>query len=143
MSEYIRKVQVIPYRSNGKVEILMLRTIPKRGEFWQCVTGKIEEGESDEEAALRELKEETGIDRGSILRVNRDIHSFTFQKNGKSFSESVLAVQVKHGVKVDLSHNVYDEHTAYEWVSADEAINRSVYADQKDSITRFLKSYSS
>ncbi len=44
---------------NEKQEILLLRG-PKRG--WEMPGGQVEEGESLKEAAIRETKEETGID---------------------------------------------------------------------------------
>src|SRR5919108_1239359 len=41
---------------------LMLRRPPGRGGFWQSVTGAPLAGESDTEAAIREVQEETGYD---------------------------------------------------------------------------------
>ena len=39
---------------------LMLRRPPARGGFWQSVTGAPLPGESDSDAAIREVREETG-----------------------------------------------------------------------------------
>lgn len=36
------------------------------GPFWFCLGGKIEEGESAEQAALREIQEESGLERNAI-----------------------------------------------------------------------------
>lgn len=44
---------------NNKNEILLIKG-PKRG--WEIPGGQVEEGESLEKAAIRETKEETGID---------------------------------------------------------------------------------
>jgi 8-oxo-dGTP diphosphatase len=44
---------------NGKGEILLIKG-PRRG--WEMPGGQVEEGESLKEAAIRETKEETGID---------------------------------------------------------------------------------
>jgi len=51
-------VSVVPRTEDGR--ILLLRRSEARGHFWQPVTGRIEQGESPHEAALRELSEETG-----------------------------------------------------------------------------------
>lgn len=42
--------------------LLILKTNQKRGEFWQNVTGSVEDNETFEEAALREAQEETGLE---------------------------------------------------------------------------------
>ena len=51
-------VLVIPFTSAG--EFLMLRRVKPRG-FWQSVTGSLRSGEGPRSAALRELREETGL----------------------------------------------------------------------------------
>ncbi|MBF0298802.1 MAG: NUDIX domain-containing protein [Oligoflexia bacterium] len=52
------KIQVIVALNN---KILLLRTNKKRGEFWQNITGSMEENENFKQCALREFSEETGI----------------------------------------------------------------------------------
>lgn len=42
-------------------KVLLLRLTPERGSHWQNVTGKVENGESFAEGALREAEEETGF----------------------------------------------------------------------------------
>ena len=57
-------VLVVIHRDDGQV-LLMRRTAaaPEGGELWQSVTGsKDHEGESWRETAVREVREETGID---------------------------------------------------------------------------------
>lgn len=52
------------------IRYLMLRRVPERGGFWQGVTGAPLAGETDAEAAVREVREETGFDVvGSIVRL--------------------------------------------------------------------------
>lgn len=46
---------------------LMLRRPPARGGFWQSVTGAPLAGETDTEAAIREVREETGYDVGATV----------------------------------------------------------------------------
>jgi 8-oxo-dGTP pyrophosphatase MutT (NUDIX family) len=46
---------------DGSIEVLLLERAADRGGFWQGVTGAPEPGESDEAAAAREVREETGF----------------------------------------------------------------------------------
>ena len=42
-------------------EVLVLHRVPAKGAYWHTVAGRVEPGESWEEAARRELLEETGL----------------------------------------------------------------------------------
>lgn len=57
-----RSVQVVIFAESGDLrEYLLLRRIAGHGGFWQSVTGSLEEGETHRQAAVREVREETGI----------------------------------------------------------------------------------
>lgn len=67
--------RALPYRPN--VGILLInadgrifagRRIDQTVEAWQMPQGGIDEGETPREAALREMREETGTDKAEILR---------------------------------------------------------------------------
>jgi diaminopimelate epimerase len=66
-----RQVLVYVYRdaNHGRPEFLLMRRIARLGGFWQGVTGAPEWGESDEEAAVREVLEETGLDVSADLTL--------------------------------------------------------------------------
>lgn len=66
-TERIDCVGVICFRQN---DVLLIRrgTAPRIGE-WSMPGGRIEPGESEAEAALRELKEETGVNASLVLKV--------------------------------------------------------------------------
>jgi 8-oxo-dGTP pyrophosphatase MutT (NUDIX family) len=56
-----RDVLVYLYRwRRGAPEPVMLRRAPDRGDFWHWVSGAPQPGESDRDAAIREVLEETG-----------------------------------------------------------------------------------
>ncbi len=104
-------------------QVLLLRTLPARGEFWQPVTGGVEAGESLEEAALRELQEETGISPQSVapepLLLRNFQFSFQYEKRGMTFKEHVFFVELAETRQ--LIHLDAREHQGFRWMSSLEA----------------------
>lgn len=63
----------------------------ERGEgFWELPKGHKEEGESDLQAAMRELTEETGLVFVKLLKKDPLKLSYSFIKNGKKEEKEVL-----------------------------------------------------
>src|SRR5262245_64154649 len=63
MKRVPRDVSVHLFRRTAEASrFLMLRRCPPRGGFWQGVSGAPLKGETDTEAAVREVLEETGFD---------------------------------------------------------------------------------
>ena len=62
-------------REREGVRFLMLRRLPHRGGFWQGVTGAPLPGETDIDAAIREVRKETRYDvRDSLVSVTIRYH---------------------------------------------------------------------
>jgi len=75
-----RIVDVFPFRlRDGKVEFLILqmnpsvKAIPSDKPIWQVVHGFIEPGETAPEAAVREFREETGLEPLAVYQLD-DVH---------------------------------------------------------------------
>ena len=65
------KVQVVIIEKNaGAPRLLQLRVNHERGGFWQNITGSVEDGESFEAGARRELFEETGLSIGPLYDLD-------------------------------------------------------------------------
>jgi dATP pyrophosphohydrolase len=72
-------VQVLVYpvtATEGGLVYLLLHRIASRGDFWQGVTGGVEEGEELLEAAKREMVEETGLIPSAMAKVD---YAYSFQ----------------------------------------------------------------
>ena len=91
---------------------------PYKG-LYNFVGGKVEEGESNDEAAYRELFEETGISRKDIkLDHFMDLNYFKYENN----------IQIYYGI---LEHNVdlVEEKNKLEWVDInEELLNNNKFA---------------
>lgn len=96
--------------------------------LWQGVAGKIEEGETAPEAAIRELKEETGLDPKMMFVADHVSHFY--EVNG----DRINLVPV-FGIEVDSDDiTLSDEHCEYKWVTLEDALDHLVWNGQKRGI---------
>lgn len=127
------QVEAIVFRHNEdrSTSFLVLKRAPHRGGFWQPVTGKVEEGESFEMAARREVGEELGITE--ILKLVDTEFFYEFTDHGEDQFEYILGAQVKPDQEITLSA----EHTEYAWVTLGDALNKYLkYPGNKEGMRR-------
>ncbi len=112
-----RKVQIVILSSEDPKdpELLILKTNKERGSFWQNVTGSVDDEESFQEAAMRELAEETGINLDNAKKFITPLESefFFIDRKERHVHEMVY---VYHGPKWDIQ--MCEEHVEYSWVNA-------------------------
>ncbi len=77
-----KNIQVFIFTSRPELKFLLLKRTPERSGYWQPVCGGIDTGESEIEALLREIQEETGISNYKHI-INLE-YSFIYNepKNG-------------------------------------------------------------
>lgn len=107
---------------------------PYRG-IWQPVTGRIEKGEKVWQAALRETAEETGLVPDRFYSANF-IEKFYDLRNEFIAHCPAFVGFIDNDANVRLS----TEHCESRWVSADEAIEKVVFSEQKKAIAH-IKQY--
>lgn len=105
---------------NDKNEILLIKG-PKRG--WEMPGGQVEEGESIKEAAIRETKEETGIDVEIIKFCG------IFQNVGRSICNTLFLAKPIGGVPTTSS-----ESLEVRFFPIDEALKIVNYSNFKQRI---------
>ncbi|MFN7710734.1 MAG: RNA pyrophosphohydrolase [Holosporales bacterium] len=77
------KQQPLPYRHgvgmmviNDKNQVFVARRLDSSAQAWQMPQGGVDDGESEAQAALRELKEEIGTDRVQILGQSKGYYTY-------------------------------------------------------------------
>ena len=105
---------------NDKFLILHRHAHKSQGDTWGLPAGKVEPGESDEEAIIREIREETGY----LALINDleslGIHTFHFPDLEITFP----TFRIKLQKPIEVNHNAY-EHQAFRWVAPEECYTMS------------------
>lgn len=99
---------------DGKV--LVAHRIPKgdMGSRWEFPGGKVDEGEDDKTAIIREMREEFGVK----AFPGEKISSCSFFHKNKECFLNAYSVQLEHdGIKKPF---VLTEHTEYKWINPKE-----------------------
>lgn len=120
-----KKIQTILFfrNANKQKTFLLLRTNQRRKNFWQNITGSLDEGESFESAAIREAQEETGLIKSNIQNTSDLDLSFEFFDQWKEdVHEKCFAIEVKDQFPIEIDTS---EHDQFKWVHEDE-INRDI-----------------
>jgi 8-oxo-dGTP pyrophosphatase MutT (NUDIX family) len=100
------------------------------GKHWDYAKGHLEEGESAWQAAVRELREETGIRQvDRVTRFQRDMHYFFFSpKKGQVHKTVTYFLGRTRTEDVTIS----DEHSGHAWLPYDDALQRLTYENARE-----------
>ncbi len=108
-------------------------------DFWQGVTGGLEEDEDLTQAAKRELAEETGFVSSSLEKIEYS-YSFPLDDKWKEMYLSGVNVIVEHVFMAFIDGNaeptLSHEHDTWEWCSADQALKKLKYPGNIEALKR-------
>lgn len=138
-------VLVVVYSRNGKVLLLRRADHP---EFWQSITGSMEWGdEQPAETAARELREETGIVVAPAALTDWKLQNryeifpqwrYKYAPGVTENTEHFFSLELPDEQTVALSP---DEHSEYEWVSFEQALERVFSWTNRDALLLLMKEH--
>ena len=135
-------VLVVIYAQDSKrVLMLQRRDDP---EFWQSVTGSVEEGETASQAAMREVKEEVAIDVAveqlTLIDCQRTVEFEIFSHLRHRYAPGVLR-NTESWFCLALPRErqiVFSEHLTYQWLDAPAAAALTKSWSNRQAIEEFV-----
>jgi len=102
-----------------KDEFLLMK---KQGTWtgWQFPQGKVDKGESSEQALIREIEEETGLKDIKIVKKLPYKHDYWFNENNQTIHKFLTFYLVKANKKKQ-DINLSREHSDFKWCKYKEA----------------------
>lgn len=96
---------------------------------WDFPKGGVEKGESEEEAARREIKEETGITIQSFIPDFKKKIDYHYRRaDGLSHKQVIFFLAEAKTDKIKLSF----EHSGYDWLSFQQALKRLSFENARN-----------
>ncbi len=122
---------IILFRKEDSKILFLLLHYPSG--HWDFIKGKMEEGESTHETAIREAKEETGITDITFLENFEEWINYDFQYQGELVHKKVVFFLAETKTKeVMISH----EHLDYTWMDYNTSMEKTTFDNAKTVLTR-------
>ena len=130
MSLQEKSCGAVVFRRNGETEYLLLQYKP---DHWDYVKAQVERTESEEETAIRELEEETGITDARFVEGFKEEINYFYRRQGRTVHKKVIffLIQTKES-NVKLSY----EHLGYEWLNYEKALEKLTFTSAKNVLAK-------
>ena len=122
---------IVIFRKENSKNLFLLLRYPSG--HWDFVKGKMEKDESTHETAVRETKEETGIEDVSFLENFEEWIDYNFQYQGELVQKKVVFFLAETKTKeIEISH----EHLDYIWMDYNAAMEKTTFDNARTVLTR-------
>lgn len=139
MSKVPTKLQIsaggVAFRNRGeKLEVALISVGDDNR--WQLPKGLVDKGESTEDAAVREVREEAGIDTRVVDRIDKVEYWYFAKENGSRvrYHKYVYFYLLRYESGDVAEHD--DEVNEAQWVEIGEAVKRLAFDTEKKIVER-------
>ncbi len=141
MAKRPESVLIVVFTQQAEVLLLQRKDQPS---FWQSVTGSLENHESKQETAWRELQEETGLGKADGLMTDCQLANWfeiypmwrhRYAAGVTQNLEHVFTFEIPKIIPIAVSV----EHLAYRWLTKDIACKMASSPSNQHAIETFIK----
>jgi 8-oxo-dGTP pyrophosphatase MutT (NUDIX family) len=105
--------------------------------MWGGIAGYIEENEEPYETALKEIKEEVGLENEDVQYINKlDPIKFTDLYKNEKYDWEIFVFLFKTRKKSKI--NIDWEHSEYRWISPSEIVKYDTVPHLKEVVSKLL-----
>ena len=125
---------IVLFRKEGVKKLFLLLHYPSG--HWDFVKGKMEQGESTHQTAIRETKEETGITDIVFIENFEEWIDYKFKYQGELVQKKVVFFLAETKTKeIKISH----EHSGYTWMDYNSSMEKTTFDNAKTVLTKAQK----
>ena len=134
-AESLKLVKVVVHDGD---RVLLLHRHESRGGFWQPITGTLENGEPELDAARREIVEETGqTGEPKPLGVRQSFMIESQYLASRGYATPIIASEAAFAARLDSRLPIRldaEEHDTYGWFSFAEAYEKIRWTDDREAL---------
>ena len=122
---------IVLFRKEGSKKLFLLLHYPSG--HWDFVKGKMEQGESTHQTAIREAQEETGITDITFVENFEEWIKYNFKYQGELVQKKVVFFLAETKTKeIKISH----EHSGYTWMDYNSSMDKTTFDNAKTVLTK-------
>ena len=122
---------IVLFRKEGSKKLFLLLHYPSG--HWDFIKGKMEQGESTHQTAIREAQEETGITDITFVENFEEWIKYNFKYQGELVQKKVVFFLAETKTKeIKISH----EHSGYTWMDYNSSMGKTTFDNAKTVLTK-------
>ena len=125
---------VVFRRGGAGYEVALIRVARADGDAWALPKGWVEKGEDLEQTAVREVREETGLDAKVLRKLGEVTYEFYSKTDRSRISKTVHLFLMEYVGGTTSAHD--DEVEEVRWFPLDDALRTLTYKNEREMVEK-------